>query len=123
MKYLMMIYQDESMAKTLTKEMLDASLKSFMAYNQALSKAGVLVGGLQLNNSGTATTIRVRNGKVALTDGPFAEGREQLGGTYTFECKDLDEALSWAKKCPAVVEGWGSVEVRPVMFDPMAALR
>ena len=78
--------------------------------------AGVLGGGNALEPVSTATSLQVRSGKTALVDGPFAETKEQLGGYYMLECKDLDEALHWAAKIPTA--RYGTIEVRPVMvFD------
>ena len=71
------------------------------------------MGGNALEAVSTATSVRVRNNKPELTDGPFAETKEQLGGYYLFECKDLDEALGWAAKIPSA--RYGTIEVRPVM--------
>jgi hypothetical protein len=73
----------------------------------------VLLGGEGLQPTSTATTVRVRDGEALTTDGPFAETREQLGGYYLLDCKDLDDAISWAAKIPGAADG--SVEVRPVM--------
>ena len=73
--------------------------------------AGVLRAGAGLQPTSTATTVRVRESKTLTTDGPFAETREQLGGYYVLDCKDLDEAIAWAEKMPSAK--WGSIEVRP----------
>lgn len=90
--------------------------RDYMAFNVAAKKAGVHVGGEALQPIATATTVRARDGKASITDGPFTETKEQLGGFYLLDCKDLDEALSWAKRIPT--SKWGSVEVRPIMvFD------
>jgi hypothetical protein len=75
--------------------------------------AGVILGGEGLEPSSSATTVRVRNGERVLSDGPFAETKEQLGGFYLLECDSLDEAIGWAVKIPGAATG--SVEVRPVM--------
>jgi hypothetical protein len=80
---------------------------------EASQKAGVLQGGEGLQPVATATTLRVRDGERMLTDGPYAETKEQLGGYYLFDCKDLDEALNWAAQIPEAQTG--AVEVRPVM--------
>ena len=80
--------------------------------NQEVEAAGVLVSNNGLSSVADATTVRVREGKKLITDGPFAETHEQLGGYYVLECKDLDEAISWAVKIPSAI--YGSIEVRPL---------
>jgi hypothetical protein len=85
----------------------------YMALAEDATKRGVMKGGHELADSGTATTLRVRNGKRAVTDGPFAETKEVLGGFFVFDCASLDEALEWAAKIPAV--RYGSIEIRPIV--------
>jgi hypothetical protein len=85
---------------------------AFMEYNTALANSGVLRAGEQLQPTMTATTVRVRDGKLQTFDGPFAETKEQLGGTYVIEVPTLDEAIAWAAKCPAAFGG--SIEIRPL---------
>jgi hypothetical protein len=114
MKYLLTIYGDESrrwqdMPEEEGKRIMDA----YWAFGDEAEKAGVLLGGEGLQPTATATTVRVRDGERLNTDGPFAETKEQLGGFYLVECKDLDEAIDWAAKIPGAETG--SVEVRPVM--------
>jgi hypothetical protein len=93
-----------------------ADTAQWFEYTQNLEKAGVLVAGDALEGSDTATTVRVRDGETMLTDGPFADTKELLGGFYILEVPTLDEALKWAAKMPNIA--YGSVEVRPVMvFD------
>lgn len=88
----------------------------YEVFDEEARAAGVVLGGNALLPVTTATTVRVREGQNMLTDGPFAETKEQLGGYYLFDCKDIDEALQWAAKIPSA--RYGSVEVRPVMtFD------
>jgi hypothetical protein len=89
-------------------------MKVWMDYTRAVEEAGVCIGSNQLDDPTTATTITVRDGKRVVTDGPFAETKEILGGYYLFECANLDEALEWAAKCPAAYMG-GKLEVRPVI--------
>jgi hypothetical protein len=84
---------------------------AYRAYTQALREAGVMVGGAALQPPPNATTIRQRNGKRQVQDGPYAEAKEQLGGYYVIDVPDLDTALDWAARCPAA--STGSVEVRP----------
>jgi len=88
-------------------------MEAYGAFGEAAKEAGVLLGGEGLQPTSTATTVRVRDGEALTTDGPFAETREQLGGYYLLDCKDLDDAISWAAKIPGAQNG--SVEVRPVM--------
>ncbi len=88
-----------------------------MAFTQDLSKTGKNKGGAPLEQTATATTVRVRNGKTIVTDGPFAETKEQLGGYYLVKAKDLDEAISIAARIPGAK--FGSIEVRPVVRIPM----
>ena len=81
-------------------------------FNQDITSAGVMSSGTGLQSSATATSVRVRNGKTLLTDGPFAETREQLGGILIFDCKDLDEAVMWATRVPDAQNG--CIELRPL---------
>jgi hypothetical protein len=113
MKYTLLIYGDEKAAANPTKEEWDALMGEYLAYGEALQKAGVLVGTEALHPTSAAATVRVQNGKTLTTHGPFAETKEQLGGYYLLDCKNLDEALEWAAQCPGVRTG--PVEVRPVM--------
>ncbi|AVX03782.1 MULTISPECIES: YciI family protein [Maritalea] len=89
-------------------------MADYYAYTEEVKKAGVMVAGDALQPTSTATSIRERDGKASLTDGPFAETKEQLGGYYLLECKDLDEAIKWAGKIPTAK--YGTIEVRPVMI-------
>jgi len=111
MKYLCTIYGDESQMANSTPEQMNEMLAAYGAFGE---EAGdVILGGEGLQPTSTATTVRVRDGKRMLTDGPFAETKEQLGGFYLLECNSLDEAIDWAAKIPGAQ--FGSVEVRPVM--------
>jgi hypothetical protein len=116
MRFLCTIYTDESSWGTMTPEDGAAQMKAYNEFTEAIRKAGVLVSGDGLQPTATATTIRERDGERVLTDGPFAETKEQLGGFYLLECASKDEAVDWASKIPAVQSG--SVEVRPVMDYP-----
>jgi hypothetical protein len=112
------IFNDESQYANATPEEIGAVFAAHGEFGEAAGKAGVYVGGDGLQPSATATTVRVRDGERLLTDGPFAETKEQLGGFYMLECKDLDEALAWAARIPEAKTG--SIEVRPVMvYDEM----
>jgi hypothetical protein len=108
MRYVILIYGDEKNESNDPVEM-----QKWFDYTDALRSSGSMVGGEALHPTASATTVRVKNGKRVLTDGPFAETKEQLGGFYLIDVKDLDEALKWAEKIPSV--GSGSVEVRPVV--------
>jgi hypothetical protein len=119
MKYLLTLYGDESQDAEATPEEWQATLDAYWDYDRALRAAGAFIAGEALQPSPTATTVRVRDGERALTDGPFAETREQLGGFYLLECRDLDEALDWAAKCPAALDG--TIEVRAIMEFDMPA--
>ena len=113
MRYLLTIYGDESGWNEVTPEQSQQIMAAYGEFGQAAQDAGVLLGGEGLQPTSTATTVRVRDGEALTTDGPFAETREQLGGYYLLDCKDLDEAIGWAAKIPGARDG--SVEVRPVM--------
>jgi hypothetical protein len=88
-------------------------LEAYGAFSKEVQEAGVLVGGEALQDTQTATSVKVRDGKASITDGPFAETKETLGGYYVLDCKDLDEALAYAAKIPSAA--YGTIEVRPVM--------
>ena len=113
MQYLCLIYTSEAEAAQMSKEENEANMGAYYAFTEGVREAGVLVGGEALEPVATATTVRVANGKTVTTDGPFAETREQLGGFYLLECKDLDEAIAYAAKIPGAKHG--SIEVRPIM--------
>jgi hypothetical protein len=113
MRYMLLIIGDEAAYATRSPDEQAATLGRWSEYTKELVEAGAFVAGDGLQPSSTATTLRVENGERVLTDGPFAETKEQVGGFYTVDCKDLDEAIDWAAKMP-VAEGF-IVEVRPVM--------
>jgi hypothetical protein len=113
MKYVLTIYGDESSWADMTEEEGAREMAAYEAFGRELSEAGAFLGGEGLQPTATATTVRVRDGEPMLTDGPFAETREQLGGFYLIEAGDLDAAIRWAAKIPGAAKG--SVEVRPVM--------
>jgi len=112
MRYLCLIYDDESKWGTMPKEQADAMMGEYFAFTEGIKKSGHYVGGEALQPTQTATTVRVRNGKTSSTDGPFAETKEQLAGFYLIEARDLNEAIQVAGRIPPAREG--SVEVRPV---------
>ncbi|HUR95138.1 MAG TPA: YciI family protein [Gemmatimonadales bacterium] len=113
MKYLCLIYDDERKVGAMSQAESDKFMGEYFAFTEDIRKSGHMVHGEALQPVETATTIRVRNGKLSTTDGPFAETKEQLGGFYLIEAKDLNEALQVAAKIPSV--RIGSVEVRPVV--------
>jgi hypothetical protein len=116
MKYALTIYVDEAQREAASEEDLNATSQAYGVLTQEMQQKGVLVAGEGLYPTPTATTVRVRDGERNVTDGPFAETKEQLGGFYVLDCKNLDEAIDWASKIPGAQQG--SVEVRPVMvFD------
>ncbi len=117
MKYMLTLFGPEGGMDDASPEDMKAEMDRWAAYSQETVDKGAFVSGEGLQPSATATTVRIpeNGGERPVTDGPFAESKEQLGGFYVLECKDLDEALDWAKKIPLQA---GAVEVRPVMvFD------
>ena len=116
MKYAFTIYGDESQRDSASEEQRQAMTQAYGAVTQEMNEKGVFVAGEGLYPTQSATTVRVREGDREVTDGPFAETKEQLGGFYVLDVKDLDEAIDWAAKIPG--SKTGSVEIRPVMvFD------
>ena len=117
MKYLCLIYDDEKKMEAMPKSESDAILGEYFAFTEGIKKSGHLLGGEALQPVQTATTVRIRNGKVSTTDGPFAETKEQLGGYYFINARDLNDAIQVAAKIPSA--RYGSIEVRPVIeFEP-----
>ena len=126
MKYLCLIYDDEKLFATTPKPEIDKMMGEYRAFGESIKKSGHHIAGYQLQPIDTATTLRSRNGKVSTTDGPFAETKEQLGGFYLIEAKDLNDAVQVASRIPSV--RFGSIEVRPIVernqanTQPAAAL-
>ncbi len=116
MKYLCLIYDDESARRSWPQSDLEAMRRDYFAFMDDIQGTGQYVGGNALQPTSTATTVRVREGKVSTTDGPFAETREQLGGFFMIEARDLNDALQVASRIPGA--RWGSVEVRPIQETP-----
>jgi hypothetical protein len=112
MKYLALIASEEP-TEEVDPEVWQQVMDAYNAFGAAGGQAGVLVGGEALEPSSTATTVRVRDGETLLTDGPFAETKEIIGGYYILDCPDLDTAIHWAAQIPGAKTG--SVEVRPIM--------
>ncbi len=116
MRYLCLIYDNEKAWETMPKDEADAVFGEYFAFAEGIKQSGQHLGGEALQPVATATTVRIRNGKVSTTDGPFAETKEQLGGYYLINARDLNDAIQVAAKIPSA--RYGSVEIRPVMeFD------
>ena len=113
MQYLLLIYRNEAKLINMTPEDRQKVSAEYGAYTQSIVQSGNFKAGDGLQPTTTATTVRVREGKTLTTDGPFAETKEQLGGYYLVNCKDLDEAIGLAARIPAATDG--SIEIRPVM--------
>ena len=113
MQYLCLIYEDEKEWLKLPPAESAKIMGEFSAYTDSIKKSGHYAGGNALQPTHTATTVRVRQGKVATIDGPFAETKEQLGGYYLLKARDLNEAIQLAARIPGA--RLGSVEVRPIM--------
>jgi len=113
MRYLCLIYSDETQWEKMSKPEIDAVLGEYFAFTKDIKQSGHYLGGDELQPTQTATTVRVRNGKVSTTDGPFAETKEQLGGYYLINAKDLNDAIQVAARIPSVRVG--SIEVRPIV--------
>jgi hypothetical protein len=112
MNYLLLIYSNEAETKALGEAGLKKMSDEYMEFTKSIVQAGQFKAGDRLKPTSTASTVRVRNGKAAITDGPFAETREQLGGYYLIEAKNLDEATAIAARIPGAKIG--SIEVRPI---------
>ena len=116
MKYLCLIYEDQSAWQKMSDADRKKGMGEYRAFTESIKKSGHYVGGEALQPTDTATTVRVRNGKLSTTDGPFVETKEQLGGYYLVDAKDLNDAIKVASRIPSAK--WGGVEVRPLMvFD------
>jgi hypothetical protein len=112
MKYLCLIYSDESARATWSEADMKAVMGEYFQFTSDIKNSGHYLGGEALQSVQTATTIRIRNGKVSTTDGPFAETKEQLGGFYFIEARDLNDAIQVASRIPTA--RFGSIEVRPI---------
>jgi len=112
MQFLLMLYANEANWTKTTSAEQEQTKAAYFAYNEALTKAGVLKGLNRLQLTSSATTIHVADGKTQVLDGPYADSKEQLGGYYLIEVPDLDAAISWAARCPGASHG--TVEVRPI---------
>ncbi|HET6729566.1 MAG TPA: YciI family protein [Jiangellaceae bacterium] len=112
MRYMLLICADENAVGAMSPEEGSAMLAEYGAFGEEMDRRGVLQGGERLRPTSDATTVRVRDGEVLAADGPFAETKEQIGGYYLVDCKDLDEAIDVASKIPGARQG--TIEVRPI---------
>ena len=113
MQYLLLIHDDEATRSSLSDGERNAMFAEYGAFSQALREAGAYIDGNQLQPTATATTVRVRGGQQVVTDGPFAETKEALGGYYVIEAESIDEAIEWAAKVPSA--RFGTIELRPLV--------
>jgi hypothetical protein len=118
-QYILLIYGEEAGWAALSDDERGRWMQDYRAYTEELRTAGAMVAGDELQPTSNATTVRVRDGEQLVTDGPFAETKEQLGGYYLIESDSLDEAIAWAAKLPGARHG--AVEVRPVVQMPVEA--
>jgi hypothetical protein len=112
MQYLLLLHANEAGWENMPPEQRQQGFQAYMAYTEALNKAGALKGSNRLRPVSTATTVRIVDGKTQVLDGPYADSKEQLGGYYLIDAPDLDAALAWAAKCPGASHG--IIEVRPI---------
>ena len=113
MQYLALIYQDENGRESVSEDAIQKMYAAYRAFGAEAEQRGAMRGGNELQPATTATTVRVRNGETMVTDGPFAETKETLGGYYLLECDSLDDAVDLAAKIPGAQ--YGAIEVRPVV--------
>lgn len=111
MRYTLLLHYPEATPNDIGHEAIEAGMAAFHAYGKALDDAGVLVSAEVLQPSANSTTVTLRNGALQVQDGPYADTKEQLGGTFVLDVPDLDSALAWAEKCPSAQ--WGTIEIRP----------
>jgi hypothetical protein len=115
-KYLALIYGDASVWESFSDAEKEAAYGRYQAFADDARAAGVMAGGAELASTRDATTVRVRDAETLVTDGPYAEVKEALGGYFVLECASLDDALDWAARIPGAEHG--AVEVRPIYVDP-----
>src|SRR5439155_2253080 len=119
MRYMMLVYTQEN--NNTTPEEMAQVFSGHMALQQETTRRGIFRAAEPLQTTASATTVRMQDGKALVTDGPFAETKEQLAGYYILDCADLDEALEWAAKIPSACGGaTGCIEVRPIRAIPAA---
>jgi hypothetical protein len=111
MRYTLLLHYPERTAAELGPEAVVEGMRAFQAYAKALEDAGVLVSAEVLQQSNATTTVTLASGELVVQDGPFADTKEQLGGTFVIEVPDLDGAIEWAGRAPSA--SWGHVEIRP----------
>ncbi len=111
MRYTLLLHYPEPSAEELGAEALAEGMRAFHAYAKALDDAGVLASAEVLQRSDMTTTVTLAGGELVVQDGPFADTKEQLGGTFVIDVADLDAAIDWARRAPSV--SWGHVEIRP----------
>jgi hypothetical protein len=111
MRYSLLLNYSEAAGSQIPEEELAAAKTAFHEYAASLDEAGVLQSADVLQSVAASTTVSLRNGSLQVQDGPFADTKEQLGGVFIIDVPDLDAALAWAEKCPAVQ--WGTIEIRP----------
>jgi hypothetical protein len=111
MRYSLLMHYSEDAGQVLPPEVMEEGRRAMVSYAATLQAAGVLIGSEVLQPSTNSTTIRVRDGELQVQDGPFADTKEQLGGTFVIDVADLDAAIAWAREAPGAQ--WGSVEIRP----------
>ncbi|MCL2419496.1 MAG: YciI family protein [Conexibacteraceae bacterium] len=111
MRYTLLLHYPEPTAEELGPEALAEGMRAFQAYAKALDEAGILASAEVLARSDATTTVTAIGGEFRVQDGPFADTKEQLGGTFVIDVADLDEAIEWARRAPSIA--WGHVEIRP----------
>ena len=119
MQYMLLIYNQEDNWERLSDGEQAAAIRAYRDFTEELRSAGAMVGGDRLQHTANATTVRVRDGEQLVTDGPFAETKEQLGGYYLIEADSLDDAIDWATKLPG--SHHGTVEIRAIAQVPAGA--
>jgi hypothetical protein len=112
MKFMLLIHGDEKALAANAKVDATGMSPEYAAYNEAMMKAGIILGGERLRPTSTAASVRMKDGRTEVLEGPYAETREQLGGFYMIDVADMDEAVKWATRCPAAQ--FGTIEVRPI---------
>ena len=111
MQYMLLIHGDEKAMEAATP-VTEGMSPEYAAFNEAMAKAGIMRGGERLRPTSATTSIRIRDGKTDVLDGPYVETKEQFGGYYLIDVPDLDQAIAWATRCPAA--HFGTIEVRPI---------
>jgi hypothetical protein len=119
MQYILLIHSNEAAVLSAPKEATERMHAAYIAYTEALTQAGVVVGGNRLRPSSATTTVRSVDGKTQVLDGPYAETKEQIAGYYLIDVPDMDAALSWAARCPGA--SFGAIEVRPIWPNDASA--